>query len=72
MRQNTPELFIRRLRWLTFAVIAVLFVWHALSWADRAFRKESANPSPVTARGDLARLVHSAATTGKRPEYFLR
>ena len=46
--------FLRRLRWLTIAVIAVLFAWHALSWADRAFQKESATPREVTARGDLA------------------
>jgi len=46
--------FLRRVRWLTIAVITVLFAWHALSWADRAFQKESATPRAVTARGDLA------------------
>lgn len=46
--------FLRRVRWLTIAVIAVLFAWHALSWADRAFLKESAAARAVTARGDLA------------------
>lgn len=48
------DMFLRRLRWLTIAVIVVLFVWHALSWADRAFMRESAMPRSVTARGDLA------------------
>jgi S1-C subfamily serine protease len=51
---STTDPFIRRVRWLTFAVITVLFVWHAMSWADRAFQKESAAPHAVTARGDLA------------------
>jgi S1-C subfamily serine protease len=51
---STPDQFVRRLRWLTIAVIAVLFAWHALSWADRALQKESATPRAVTARGDLA------------------
>jgi len=31
--------FLRRVRWLTVAAITVLFAWHALSWADRAFQK---------------------------------
>lgn len=51
---SPPDQFARRLRWLTIAVITVLFAWHALSWADRAFQKESATPRAVTARGDLA------------------
>lgn len=51
---STADQFVRRVRWLTFAVIAVLFAWHALSWADRAFQKESATPRAVAARGDLA------------------
>ena len=51
---QTADPFLRRLRWLTFAVITVIFVWHALSWADRAFLKESPAPRSVTARGDLA------------------
>lgn len=46
--------FLRRLRWLTGAVVVVLFVWYALSWADRIFVKESSAPRPVIARGDLA------------------
>ena len=55
MPQYSPsDPFLRRLRWLTMAVITVLFAWHALSWADRAFPKESATPRAVTARGDLA------------------
>ncbi|WP_318557226.1 trypsin-like peptidase domain-containing protein [Geobacter anodireducens] len=55
MPQYPPsDPFLRRLRWLTIAVITVLFAWHALSWADRAFQKESAAPRAVTARGDLA------------------
>ena len=55
MPQYSPsDPFLRRLRWLTIAVITVLFAWHALSWADRAFQKESAAPRAVTARGDLA------------------
>ncbi|QSV45393.1 S1C family serine protease [Geobacter benzoatilyticus] len=55
MPQYSPsDPFLRRLRWLTIAVITVLFAWHALSWADRAFQKESATPRAVTARGDLA------------------
>ena len=54
MIQKTADPFLRRVRWLTIAVITVLFAWHALSWADRAFQKESATPRAVTARGDLA------------------
>jgi len=46
--------FARRVRWLTIAIITILVAWHALSWADRAFQKESATPKSVTARGDLA------------------
>lgn len=46
--------FLRRLRWLTIAVISVIFVWYALSWADRTFTREAATPRSVTARGDLA------------------
>jgi len=55
MPQYSPnDPFLRRLLWLTIALITVLFAWHALSWADRAFQKESAAPRSVTARGDLA------------------
>ncbi|BBA70836.1 S1C family serine protease [Geobacter sulfurreducens] len=55
MPQYSPsDPFLRRLRWLTIAVITVLFAWHALSWAGRAFQKDSAAPRAVTARGDLA------------------
>jgi S1-C subfamily serine protease len=54
MTQKTADPFIRRLRWLTIAVVTVLFAWHALSCADRTFQKESATPRAVTARGDLA------------------
>jgi S1-C subfamily serine protease len=54
MMQKTSDPFIRRVRWLTIAIIAVMFAWHAMSWADRAFQKESATPRAVTARGDLA------------------
>lgn len=46
--------FLRRLRWLTIAVIVVLFAWHAFTWADRFFMRESASPRSVSARGDLA------------------
>lgn len=53
MQQNADQ-FIRRVRFLAMAIIAVLIVWHALSWVDRAFQKESAAPRAVTARGDLA------------------
>lgn len=51
---STTDPLVSRLRWLTIAVIAVLIAWHALSWADRAFQKESATPRTVVARGDLA------------------
>lgn len=51
---STTDRFVRRVRWLTFAVIAVLFAWHILFWVDRAFQKESATPRTVAARGDLA------------------
>lgn len=46
--------FVRRLRLLTLAVIAVMLVWHLLSWLDQSFQKGEAQPRPVTARGDLA------------------
>jgi len=55
MTQNPPnDPFLRRLRWLTIAVVTMLFAWHALSWAGRAFQQEPAPPRTVTARGDLA------------------
>ncbi len=46
--------FVRRLRLLTLAVIAIMLVWHLLSWLDRGFQKGETQPRPVTARGDLA------------------
>jgi S1-C subfamily serine protease len=50
----TTDPFLRRLRWLTLAVISVLVATHVLGWIDTAFTKEPAAPRPVTPRGDLA------------------
>jgi S1-C subfamily serine protease len=55
MLQNySKDPFLRRVHWLTVAIIAVLVAWHALGWMELAFTKESAVPRPVTPRGDLA------------------
>ncbi len=53
-QHQSTDPFLKRLIWLTIAVIIVLFVWHALFWTDRTFQKESATPHTVTPRGDLA------------------
>jgi len=53
-RIASTDQFVRRLQWLTIAVVSVLVVWHVLSWVDQSFSKESATPRTVTARGDLS------------------
>jgi S1-C subfamily serine protease len=46
--------FLRRLIWITIAIAAILVVWHALSWTDRALVRRSVALRAVTPRGDLA------------------
>jgi S1-C subfamily serine protease len=54
MHYEKTDPFLRRLRWLTVAIISVLVATHLLGWIDTAFIKEAAVPRPVTPRGDLA------------------
>ena len=46
--------FVQRVRWVTAAALLVLAVWHFLPWIDRYLVRFTAEPRPVTARGELA------------------
>jgi len=46
--------FLNRLRWLTLAAIIVLLIWQFLPWIERYLIGLTAEPRPVTARGELA------------------
>ena len=54
MGSPSEDLFIRRLRWLTLAIGAIVLLWMALPWLDRLVVSLTAEPRPVTARGELA------------------
>jgi S1-C subfamily serine protease len=48
------DVFLRRLKWLTIAVIAVIAAWHAAPLFERFAGREQAAPRAVTPRGELA------------------
>ena len=45
---------IRRVVWLTWAIIAILVIWQFLPWIERYLIGITAEPRTITARGDLA------------------
>lgn len=49
-----PDPFLRRIRWITIALIAMLVVWQFLPWVERWFARLDAEPRVVAARGELA------------------
>ncbi|MCB1791826.1 MAG: trypsin-like peptidase domain-containing protein [Gammaproteobacteria bacterium] len=49
-----PDPFLRRIRWVTIALIVLLVVWQFLPWIERAFVRLDAEPRTVYARGELA------------------
>ena len=52
--QPSGDPFLRRLKWITIAVITVLAVWQGLPWAEHMLSRETAKPRAVTPRGDFA------------------
>jgi S1-C subfamily serine protease len=46
--------FLRRLRWVTWALVLLTVVWYALPWVERYLVRLEAEPRPITARGELA------------------
>lgn len=51
---NQPNPVLRRLRWLTWAIILVLVLWQFLPWIERYLIGMTTEPRAVTARGELA------------------
>jgi S1-C subfamily serine protease len=51
---NKEDSFLRRLFWISFAVVAVLLIWQLLPWIERALTGPAGEPRAVTARGELA------------------
>jgi len=49
-----PDPFLRRLRWLTWALVLVVAVWYLLPWVERYVISLGAEPRAVMARGELA------------------
>jgi S1-C subfamily serine protease len=45
---------IRRLRWITWSAVLLVVVWQLLPWIEHYLIGLTAEPRPVTARGDLA------------------
>jgi S1-C subfamily serine protease len=45
---------IRRLRWITWSAVLLILVWQFLPWIEHYLIGLTAEPRPVTARGDLA------------------
>ncbi len=46
--------FLRRVRWLTLAVLIILIIWQFLPWIERYLIGLTTEPRPITARGELA------------------
>ncbi len=46
--------FLRRLFWISVAVVAILLVWQLLPWIERSLTGPTPQPRAVTPRGDLA------------------
>ncbi len=51
---NREDTFLHRLFWITVAVVAVLLIWQLLPWIERTLIGPTAQPRPITPRGDLA------------------
>ena len=51
---NREDTFLRRLFWISVAVVAVLLIWQLLPWIERTLTGPQAEPRAVTPRGDLA------------------
>ncbi|MCB1875691.1 MAG: trypsin-like peptidase domain-containing protein [Chromatiales bacterium] len=49
-----PDPIFRYLRWATWSVVLVLLLWQFLPWIERGIIGLTAEPRPVTARGELA------------------
>jgi S1-C subfamily serine protease len=48
------EDFLRRLLWITLAVVTVLLVWQLLPWIEQDLISPSAKPRAITPRGNLS------------------
>ena len=53
MTQPTDPV-LRRLRWVTWSLLALLLLWYLLPWAERYLIRLGAEPRPIAARGELA------------------
>jgi S1-C subfamily serine protease len=45
---------LRRLRWVTWSLLALLLLWYLIPWAERYLIRLAAEPRPIAARGELA------------------
>ena len=52
--QYQPDPVLRRLRWITWAIVLLLLLWQFLPWIDRYLIGLSTEPRAITARGELA------------------
>jgi S1-C subfamily serine protease len=46
--------FLRRLRWVVWALVLLTLLWYALPWLERYLVSLEAEPRPIAARGELA------------------
>jgi S1-C subfamily serine protease len=53
MRTETDP-FLRRLGWITWTIVLIFVLWQFLPWIERYLIGLTAEPRPVTARGELA------------------
>ena len=53
MTQPTDPV-LRRLRWVTWSLLALLLLWYLIPWAERYLIRLAAEPRPIAARGELA------------------
>ncbi|MFM1891622.1 MAG: putative serine protease PepD [Pseudomonadota bacterium] len=53
MTQPTDP-FLRRLRWVVWALVLLTALWYALPWLERYLVSLEAEPRPIAARGELA------------------
>jgi S1-C subfamily serine protease len=51
-RQTDP--FLRRLRWVTWALVLLFALWYLVPWVERYIISLSAEPRAIAARGELA------------------
>ncbi len=51
---SNDALFLRRLFWIAFAIVAVMLIWQLLPWIERALTGPMVTPRAVTPRGELA------------------